>query len=92
MHSLSESRDREKAKKSLFLALSKRLEDAGLKISWDSHCGRETVLNRGSWAALCVQRGEKTHPSPTHLCIWVLFNLQNTNLEFQKISDLCSPV
>lgn len=92
MQCLSESRDHEKAKGSTFHALSKHLGDAGLKASWDSGCGRETVLSRGLWAALCAQSGEKTHPTPTNLCIWVLFNLQNTNLEFQKISDPCFPV
>lgn len=90
--SLSASRDREKAEESTFHALSKRLGDAGLKTSWDSDCGRDTVVKRGSWAALCAQRGEKTHPTPTRLRIWVLFNLQNRNLEFQKISALCFPV
>lgn len=35
---------------------------------------------------------EKQNPSPSQLCISVLFKLQNSNLSFQKIPALCSPV
>jgi len=93
-HSLAESGDHEKAKKITFRALSKRWREAGLKTSWDSDCGGETVLNwGGSWAALCVRGGERTHNTPPHphLCIWVFFNSQNRNLEFQKVSHLNFP-
>lgn len=68
MHSLSESRDHEKPKENTFHALSKCLGNAGRKTSWDSDCGRETVLNRGSSAALCVQ-GRGKEPTPP-LPIW----------------------
>lgn len=47
-------------------------------------------LNRCSWAPIPDQSGGQ--PPIPDLCIWVLFNLPNTNLESPKISQLCFPV
>lgn len=43
MYSLSECRDHKKVKESTIHALSKCLEDASLRTSWDSDSGKEIV-------------------------------------------------
>lgn len=63
MDSLSMSRDRDKAKESTFHVFSKCLGDAGLKTSWDSERGRETVLNRQLYAS---RGGKNTQTPPPH--------------------------
>lgn len=82
-HWLLESRDCAKAKDSTFHALSKCLGEAGLKFSWDSGCGRGTVLN-GVHGQLCVQRERKQCPTPALLGSWASFHSQIQALKSSK--------
>lgn len=50
------------------------------------------LLRTGAHGRLYVSGEGGDPPTPTHLCIWVLFNLQNTNPEVQQIPHLCFPV